>query len=151
MRSQHDTLYRLIEPAVAVLGYELVGIHFWPQGKRTLLRVYIDSNRGIAVGDCERVSHQVSGVLDVHNPISGPYTLEVSSPGLDRPLFAPSDFERFKGRRIKLRLNAPLHGRRNFSGVLMGFRDGMVLIQADDIEHSLPVALIGTARLVPEL
>lgn len=151
MRPQHDVLRRLIEPAVTVLGYDLVGIRCWPQSGKTLVRVYIDSEEGISVSDCERASHQISGVLDVYDPIPGHYTLEVSSPGLNRPLFVASDFERFKGRRIAVKLDTPLHGRRNFSGVLLGCREGVVRIHADGFEHSLPLEQIGTARLVPEL
>lgn len=151
MKSQHDALRRLIEPAVTVLGYDLVGIQYWPHGAKTLLRVYIDSDEGISVTDCEKVSHQISGVLDVSDPIPDRYTLEVSSPGLDRPLFGAGDFERFKGRRITIKLDTPLHGRRNFNGVLLGCREGVVRIHADGFEHSLPLEQISTARLVPEL
>ncbi len=151
MRPHHDELRRLIEPAVKVLGYELVGIQYWPHGAKTLLRVYIDRDEGISVADCERASHQISGVLDVYDPISGRYTLEVSSPGLNRPLFGVNDFERFKGRRITVKLDTPLHGRRNFNGVLLGCCEGVVRIHADGLEHALPLEQIGTARLVPEL
>ena len=151
MRPQHDALRRLIEPAVKVLGYDLVGIQYWAQGAKGLLRIYIDSDEGISVNDCERVSHQISGVLDVHDPIPGRYTLEVSSPGLNRPLFIASDFERFKGRRIAVKLATPLHGRRNFNGVLLGCREGVVRVHADGFEHSLPLEQIGSAQLVPEL
>lgn len=151
MRPQHDALRRLIEPAVKVLEYDLVGIELCAYGAQTLLRVYIDSKEGISVTDCERVSHQISGVLDVYDPIPGHYTLEVSSPGLNRPLFVASDFERFKGRRVTVKLDTPLHGRRNFNGLLLGCREGVVRIDADGYEHSLPLEQIGSARLVPEL
>jgi ribosome maturation factor RimP len=151
MRAQHDALRRLIEPGVRALGYDLVGIQYSPHGTNTLLRIYIDNDEGISVADCERVSHQISGVLDVYDPIPGQYTLEVSSPGLNRPLFGASDFERFKGRRITVTLDTPLKGRRNFNGMLIGCHEGVVRIHADDSEHSLPLEQIGTARLVPEL
>ncbi|MGF1613080.1 MAG: ribosome maturation factor RimP [Gammaproteobacteria bacterium] len=151
MRPQHEALQRLIEPAVKVLGYELVGIEYLPHGTQTLMRVYIDSEEGISVRDCERVSHQISGVLDVHDPIPSRYTLEVSSPGINRPLFAASDFERFKGRRVSVKLRTPLHGQRNFNGMLLGCGEGVVRVHAEGIEHLLPLEQIGTARLVPEL
>lgn len=151
MRPPHDELRQLIEPAVSVLGYDLVGIQFWSHGAKTLLRVYIDSEEGITVTDCERASYQISGVLDVYDPIPGHYTLEVSSPGLNRLLFVANDYERFKGRRITVKLDTPLHGRRNFNGVLLGCRDGIVRLHADGFEHALPLEQIGTARLVPEL
>ncbi|MDA1107374.1 MAG: ribosome maturation factor RimP [Proteobacteria bacterium] len=147
-------LQDLIEPVVTALGYELVGVVHVPQGRHSLLRVYIDSAgdsaTGITLDDCERVSHQVSGVLDVEDPLTGQYQLEVSSPGLDRPLFSVEHFVRFTGRRAKLRLHTPLHGRRNFTGVLAGVRDGQVVIVEDGAEFALPFESIDKAQLVPE-
>lgn len=155
------SLQKLIEPAIAVLGYELVGTEYLPQGKHSLLRIYIDTPDGITVEDCERVSHQVSGLLDVEDSIQGQYTLEVSSPGLDRPLFKIEHFDRFIGQQIKVRLKMPLNGQgsgqRNFTGKLLGTRDGAVLMQADMGEGSgeavqelaLPLEKIEAARLVP--
>ena len=151
MRRQERQLHALIEPAVAVLGYELVGVQYVPGGRRGLLRIYIDSEVGITLEDCEQVSHQVSGLLDVEDPIHGYYSLEVSSPGLDRPLFTPDHFRRFAGRRLKVKMNTSLSGRRNFSGVLVGYREGNVLVREDETEHALPLDLISMARLVPEV
>jgi ribosome maturation factor RimP len=143
-------LRELIEPAITALGYELVGVEFM-HGKTGVLRVYIDHPEGIGVDDCEQVSHQVSGILDVEDPIRGRYALEVSSPGLDRPLYQARDFERFAGSEVDLRLLAPLDGRRKFKGVLGGLRDGQVVVQMNDDEE-LVVALeeIDQARLVPD-
>jgi ribosome maturation factor RimP len=143
-------LRELIEPAVTALGYELVGVEF-THGKTGVLRVYIDHPEGIGVDDCEKVSHQVSGILDVEDPIRGHYALEVSSPGLDRPLYRERDFERFAGSEVDLRLLAPLDGRRRFKGVLGGLRDGQVVVRMNDDEE-LVVALeeIDQARLVPD-
>lgn len=151
------SLQKLIEPALAVLGYELVGTEYLPQGKHSLLRIYIDSTDGITLEDCERVSHQVSGLLDVEDPIQGQYTLEVSSPGMDRPLFKLEHFDRFAGKRAKLRLKLPLDGQRNFTGTLLGTRDGAVLMQTDGGEKgvvesrqlTLPLEKIEAARLIP--
>jgi ribosome maturation factor RimP len=142
-------LRELIEPAVTVLGFELVGVEFI-HGKSGLLRVYIDHPDGISVDDCQAVSHQVSGVLDVEDPIRGEYTLEVSSPGLDRPLFQARDFERFAGNQVDLRLLAPVNGRRKFKGVLGGLRDGQVVLQMDDEELVVALDEIDRARLVPD-
>lgn len=144
-------LQDLIEPVVTALGYELVGVVYVPQGRHSLLRVYIDSAVGITLDDCERVSHQVSGVLDVEDPVTGQYQLEVSSPGLDRPLFSVEHFVRFTGRCAKLRLHTPLNGRRNFTGVLSGVRDGQVVIVDDGAEFALPFESIDKAQLVPEI
>jgi len=146
-----EKLRRPIEAAVRGLGYELVGIEYLPQGRRSLLRVYIDTPEGISVDDCERVSHQVSGVLEVEEPINGHYILEVSSPGLDRPLFTADHFGRFAGNQVKLRLSLPLAGRRNFTGLLQGMRDNDVLLVQDGEELRIPLDNIEQARLVPEL
>jgi len=142
-------LRELIEPAVTVLGFELVGVEFI-HGKSGLLRVYIDHPDGIGVDDCQAVSHQVSGILDVEDPIRGEYTLEVSSPGLDRPLFQARDFERFAGNQVDVRLLAPVNGRRKFKGVLGGLRDGQVVLQMDDEELVVALDEIDRARLVPD-
>jgi len=141
----------MLEPAIRSLGYELVGVEFHTGGKGGgLLRVYIDSEDGISADDCQRVSYQVSGVLDVEDPIPGHYTLEVSSPGLDRLLFRREDFERFAGQLVKLRLAYPVEGQRRFKGRLTGLRGEQVVIEADDMEISFPFEQIEQARLVPE-
>ena len=141
----------MLEPGIRSLGYELVGVEFQSGGKGGgLLRVYIDSEDGISADDCQRVSYQVSGVLDVEDPIPGHYTLEVSSPGLDRLLFRRADFDRFAGQLVKLRLTYPIEGQRRFKGRLIGMRGEQVVIEADDTEISLPFAQVEQARLVPE-
>jgi ribosome maturation factor RimP len=141
----------MLEPGIRSLGYELVGVEFQGGGKGGgLLRVYIDSEDGISADDCQKVSYQVSGVLDVEDPIPGHYTLEVSSPGLDRLLFRPQDFERFAGQLVKVRLAYPIEGQRRFKGRLAGIRGENVVIEEDDMEISLPFDQIEQARLVPE-
>jgi len=141
----------MLEPGIRSLGYELVGVEYQSGGRGGgLLRVYIDSVDGVTADDCQKVSYQVSGVLDVEDPIPGHYTLEVSSPGLDRLLFRPEDFERFAGQQVKLRASSPVDGRRNFKGRLVGMRDGQVVIEQDDVEVSLPYEQVDQARLVPE-
>ncbi len=141
----------LLEPALQALGFELVGVEYRSGSHGGgLLRVYIDNEQGITVDDCQTVSYQVSGLLDVEDPIPGHYTLEVSSPGLDRLLFKPGDYERFAGSLVKLRLGYPLEGRRKFKGRLRGIEDGNVVIEQDGVEVSLPFDQIEQARLVPE-
>lgn len=141
----------MLEPGIRSLGYELVGVEYHGGGKGGgLLRVYIDSDDGITPDDCQKVSYQVSGVLDVEDPIPGHYTLEISSPGLDRLLFRPADFERFAGQLVKLRTTGPVEGRRNFKGRLRGLRDGRVVIEQEDGEVCLPYEQVDQARLVPE-
>ena len=152
-RMKQDPLHigDLLEPGISSMGYELVGVEFQTGGPGGgLLRVYIDSENGISADDCQKVSYQVSGVLDVEDPIKGHYTLEVSSPGLDRLLFKPEDFERFAGQLVKLRVIYPIEGQRKFKGRLLGLRDTNVVIKQDDQEISLPFDQIEQARLVPE-
>jgi ribosome maturation factor RimP len=149
MRTAPANVQNLIEPVISALGYELVGIEYLSQGRRSLLRIYIDHVDGINVHDCERVSHQVSGVLDVEDVIRGQYTLEVSSPGLDRPLFTKEQFERFIGSEVNIRLSIALDGRKKFKGVLRGIDDSNVLLFADEQEFSLPFNAIEKANLVP--
>jgi ribosome maturation factor RimP len=142
-------LKELIKPAVEALGYELVGVEFRRGRKRALLRVYIDKPDGITLDDCARVSHQVSGVLDVEDPIVEGYDLEVSSPGLDRPLFEPEHFERFAGHRVRVRMSPPVEGRRKFTGMLLGIENGQVRVDEDGIERRVPLESVSAARLVP--
>jgi ribosome maturation factor RimP len=150
MKQAPRHLQDIIEPVVESIGYELVGIEYIRQPKNNLLRLYIDSEQGITLDDCERVSGQVSAVLDVEDPIKGHYTLEVSSPGLDRPLFKPEHFQRFAGHKARVRLGVSVDGRRKFSGVLQGMDDGNVVMLVDGNEVRLPVNDIEQARLVPE-
>ncbi len=143
----------MFTPALEALGYELVGIEYLPQGRHALLRIYIDSERGITLEDCARASHQVSGVLDVEDPIQGSYSLEVSSPGLDRPLFRLEHFARFAGKPVRLRLRVPREGRRKFAGVIEGVQDGRILIRRDEEPLRLELAPdeIERANLIPEI
>ncbi|GMQ76751.1 MAG: ribosome maturation factor RimP [Gammaproteobacteria bacterium] len=150
MRDPGNRLNALIGPAVEGLGYEFVGVEYMPRRQQSLLRVYIDSGAGISLDDCARVSDQLSGLLDVENPIHGAYSLEVSSPGLDRPLFFERHFERFRGAKVRVKMGMPVAGRRNFKGTLDGCRDGDVILFQDGEEHALPLEDISTARLIPE-
>ena len=114
-------LEELLRPVIEGLGYECWGVEFRPQGKHSLLRVYIDKpKRAISVEDCENVSRQVSGVLDVEDPIQNEYTLEVSSPGMDRPLFRLEQFADYAGHQVQIRLRMAFEGRRKYQGILSG-------------------------------
>jgi ribosome maturation factor RimP len=143
-----DKVEQLIELPVESLGYELVGVEYIKGGQDTVLRIYIDAEQGISIEDCERVSHQVSGILDVEEPITSAYSLEVSSPGFDRPLFKATDFERFAGSPAKVSLKIPVNGRRNFTGVLQGFDNENILIEVDGEEYELPFSRLARARLI---
>jgi len=148
---RETALEALLEPAVSRLGYELVGVELLGRGRGMIVRLYIDREGGVSVEDCQRVSRQVSGLLDVEDPFPGPYTLEVSSPGLDRPLFKEEHFRRFAGHEVRVRTDVPLDGRRKFRGRLRGVRAGAVLLEVDGVEVALPMERIEQARLVPEL
>lgn len=132
------------------MGYELLGIEHLSQGSRSLVRIYIDSEQGITLDDCEAVSRQVSGMLDVEDPIRGQYALEVSSPGLDRPLFKREHYEQFVGHRVRIRMTLPIEGRRKFAGELAGIREDKVIVIDDEVEYELPLSGIDKANLVPE-
>ena len=148
----NEQLEALIEPVVTGLGCELWGVERLAQGKYSLLKIFIDADKGIDVEDCARVSRQVSSLLDVEDPFKGKYTLEVSSPGLDRRLFKLEQFEVFKGARVKLRLRKPYEGRRKFIGLLCGIEDEDVVLRSDDDEEILfPFAEIERANIIPEI
>ncbi|KAB7628439.1 ribosome maturation factor RimP [Alkalilimnicola sp. S0819] len=147
MAARQETLTALIEPVVEGLGYELVGLEYLPNPKNGLLRLYIDAPEGITLEDCTRVSHQVSGVLDVEDPIPGNYHLEVSSPGLDRPIFKAADYERFVGEQVRIRIQGILEGRRKFAGVLRGLEDEHVLVEEDEGLVRVPLGRIDKANL----
>ncbi len=144
-----DRLRTLVEPAVGRLGFELVDIEFI-SGQKTL-RVYIDGPNGIHVDDCARVSRQISALFDVEDPIPGQYTLEVSSPGLDRPLARREDFTRFTGFQVKIKTLTPIDGRRNFQGRLGGLSGECIVLETEETRYDLALANIEKARLVPDL
>ena len=151
MASVQDRLQAMLEPLVESMGYELVLLEFSPHKGSAMVRLFIDAPAGITLGDCEKVSREVEGQLDVEDPIPQNYRLEVSSPGLDRPLVKPAHYERFAGSVVKVQLVAPKHNRRKFQGVLKGLQNGQVVLDTADAGTVL-LALdeIERARLVPD-
>ena len=141
----------MLEPTVEALGFELWGVEYVASGKHTLLRLYIDAEQGITVDNCAAVSEQVSAVMDVEDPISSEYTLEVSSPGMDRLLFKLSQYPAYVGEWVELRLRSPFEGRRKFRGVLKGIEGDEVVIHVDDHEYLLPHSAIEKARVQPRI
>jgi len=139
----------MLAPVVEALGYQCWGVEFISQGKHSLLRIYIDSADGILVEDCEKVSRQISGVLDVEDPIASEYTLEVSSPGMDRPLFTLEQFAAHAGEQVKIKLRSPFDGRRNFQGILRGTEEQDVVVLVDDHEYLLPIDSVDKANIIP--
>lgn len=143
-----EKLQQLLQPEVEALGYVLWGIVYLPQGKHGLLRVYIDHADGIGIEDCEKVSRQISSVLDVEDPISGEYALEVSSPGLDRSLFTVAQYQQFVGSTIAVRLGVAQNGRRKFQGVLLAADESTIRLQVEALEVSIPFDHIEQGQIV---
>lgn len=143
-----DALIKIIAPVVTGLGYEFWGCELLTSSSQKL-RIYIDRNEGIDVEDCATVSRQVSAVLDVEDPISGEYVLEVSSPGIDRPLFYWEQYQRYIGERIKLRTKMPVAGRRNFAGRLTAVEENRICMLLEDQEVTLECDNISRAKLDP--
>jgi len=142
-------LWGLLQPVVTGLGYELVGIERVSLRSGSLLRIYADKESGITVEDCVRISEQVGGLLDVSGAIANRYTLEVSSPGLDRRLFVREHYEKFRGRQVKMRLLRTVNGRRKLLGTLAGIEGDDVAVLVEGELFRVPLDLVEVARLVP--
>ncbi len=146
-----DRLNELLEPIVNDLGYELVYLELVGDGNDRILRLFIDHAEGIGLEDCEVVSREVSATMDVEDPISGNYRLEVSSPGLDRPLAKAEHFEQFAGQEVRVQMQFPIEGRRRFRGRILGVEAEVVRLDVDGVEVELTIAGMERARLVPNL
>ena len=153
MQGKAEQIQALLAPTVASLGLELLGVEFVPSGHSALLRLYIDApGRLVGIEDCEAASREVSALLDVEDPIESEYTLEVSSPGVDRPLFSVEQFARFLGEEAKVQLRLPQDGRRRMAGRIVAAADGRVTLAVEGIgELSVAMENIEKARLVPDL
>lgn len=151
MASKEQQIQQMLEPTVAALGFDLWGVEYLSQGRHSVLRVYIEHEKGISVDDCAAVSEQISGVLDVEDPITGEYTLEVSSPGMDRLLFKLEQFPAYVGEWVELRLRSAFEGRRKFKGIIKGIEGEDVVVHVDDHEYLLPHSVIEKARVQPRI
>ena len=151
MRGVAPAIRERLESGVQALGFELVDVELMGGRHHKTLRVYIDGPQGVTVDDCADVSRQLSAILDVENPFPGAYTLEISSPGLDRPLVTPADFRRFQGATVKVRLSSPLDGRRNFTGRLLESSAEAIVVEVDNERFTLRLDTIERARLVPQV
>ena len=141
----------MFEPVIESMDYELVGVELTGSGNGTILRIYIDAEKGITVDDCQAVSYQVSGILDVEDPLHNHYTLEVSSPGLDRPLVKPEHFEKYTGELVKIRSTEAVLGRKNFKGILESYDGEYLYVAVDNEVYEIPFDLVEKANLVPIL
>ena len=145
-----DKVFSIINPIVIDMGYELLGIEYVASGRYSILRLYIDCEEGIGVNDRETVSRQVSSIMDVEDPIIGQYNLEVSSPGIERPLFVIAHYQRFLGNDICLRTYRPIDGRRNFTGCIgsVGETTNTIELVTELGPVTLDIDLIEKANLV---
>ena len=145
-----DKLFSIIDPIVIDMGYELLGIEYVASGKYSILRLYIDCEEGIGVNDCETVSRQVSSIMDVEDPISGQYNLEVSSPGIERPLFVIAHYQRFLGYDVRLRTYRPIDGKRNFTGSIgsVGETNNTIELVTELGPVTVDIGLIEKANLI---
>lgn len=148
MATRSETIQAIVEPVINALGCRLWGIEFLGQGRHTLLRIYLDKPGGVNIEDCAEVSRQISGILDVEEPISSEYTLEVSSPGMDRVLFTLEQFREYTGSTVKLRLSESFEGRRSFVGVLDSVLEDEVVVIAGEDRYVFPFELIEKANIV---
>lgn len=140
----------MLRPAVDATGKELLGVEFVSAGKHSILRVFIDHEQGITVDDCAEVSHSVSAILDVEDPISTEYNLEVSSPGLDKPLFSLAHYQEVIGEVVNIKLNMPLNGRRKFKGELTAIENDVLVVVVDGESYELIFSNIDKGNLVPQ-
>lgn len=150
MKTSVELVTNLVGSTISALGLELWGIEHVAQGKFSLLRIYIEREEGVSIEDCEKVSRQVSALLDVEEPISGEFTLEVSSPGLDRPLFNVGQFEQFTGSEVRVRTSTPVEGRRKFKGLIEGVSGEVVSVQVEGKIFQLQQSDIEKANIVFE-
>ncbi|MEM1143502.1 MAG: ribosome maturation factor RimP [Pseudomonadota bacterium] len=148
MSAREKRILSLLEPAVRGLGFDLWGLEL-QRGKRTsLLRVFIDAPQGVQVEDCARVSEQVGMVLEVEEVLAGEYTLEVSSPGIDRRLFSLEQYSAYVGEMLEVKLRAPFEGRRKFKGVLRAIEGDDIVLHVDENEYLLPYTGIDRANVI---
>ena len=150
MAARAEVLQEIIEPVIKALGFQLWGIEYIGQGRHTLLRIYIDKEGGINIEDCAEASRHISSILDVEDPISSEYTLEVSSPGLDRILFTLEQFQAHLGQVIKVRLTEGFAGRRNFSGALKNIANEEIVLIVGEEEFTIPYELVEKASIVSD-
>ena len=148
-RARPEEIEALIAPLVTALDCALWGVELNMQARHSVLRIYIDREEGVSVEDCEAVSRRVSAVLDVEEPLPGNYTLEVSSPGMDRILFRLEQYAESIGETVDVRLTRPFEGRRRLTGQLAGVEDDEIVLRVDEDEYLLPLDWIQRARIVP--
>jgi len=147
--AKNDEIQALIEPVIVGMGFTLWGIEYLRNGKFSTLRIFIDHEQGIHVDHCAEVSRQVGAILDVEDPITGNYSLEVSSPGMDRSLFTIEQYAAYAGEWVEIKLRHAFEGRKNFKGVLAGVEDENVVVSVEGVEFLLPIESVDRGRVIP--
>jgi ribosome maturation factor RimP len=145
-----DDIERLLEPIIESMGYELWGCEYLAQGRHSLLRVYIDKEGGVGIADCEQASRQISALLDVEDPIPGHYSLEVSSPGVPRPIFRQAQYHRYIGQVIHLKTFKPVLGKRKFIGTILSVSDAAFVLDMGGLQQEFNFSDIVKANLTGE-
>lgn len=153
MRNLDPVLHERLEKLISSMGYELIGYEMQPQGRQMMFRIYIDKLNGVTIDDCSLVSHQVSAMLDVEGPIQSRYILEVSSPGIDRPLFTIEHYRKNIGRRVKIRLYSAINNRRQYKGELLRVEENEIFLLVDGTEHEIKFTFsdVEKANLIGEV
>lgn len=147
---QENKIEQLIKPLIEEMGYELWGCEYLAQGRHSLLRIYIDNAAGIGIDDCQQVSHEVSALLDVEDPIMGHYSLEVSSPGIPRPLFHSWQYQRYIGEPVQIKLYHPVEGKRKYVGEIESANESEIVLKVNEIQQHFSVSNIVKANLIKE-
>ncbi|MFQ6370104.1 ribosome maturation factor RimP [Shewanella sp. YIC-542] len=148
MATLESKLEEMLQPTIAALGYQLWGLEFVKAGKHSTLRLFIDSEQGINIEDCANASRQVSALLDVEDPIASEYTLEVSSPGLDRPLFTAEQYQMYPGEEVKIQLTMPVAGSRNLKGTVLRVEGQMIVLNVSGNELTIALDNIRKGNLI---
>jgi|TARA_B110000467_G_scaffold1059_1_gene871 ribosome maturation factor RimP len=146
-----QSVTELIEPGLLADGLELVDVEFKKEGKNWILRIYIDREGGVTLADCQKVSRLAGDLIEVEEVIEPVYTLEVSSPGLNRVLKKEKDFLKYSGKKIYVQCHAPMDGRKKFTGILTGFIDQSIHLEVDGQHYTIPLNLVAKANLVIEI
>lgn len=150
MASLEQRLIEMIQQPIETLGFELIGVEYI-RSRQSILRIFIDHEDGITVDNCAEVSHQVSAVLDVEDPITAAYTLEVSSPGMDRPLFTLEHYKQFITHQITFSLRIPVMNRRNWKGKITQVENEMITVDVEGVPHQFAFGNIQKANIVPQI
>ena len=145
-----QSVTELIEPGLLAKGLELVDVEFKKEGKNWVLRIYIDREGGVTLEDCQKVSRLAGDLIEVENVIEPVYTLEVSSPGLNRVLKKEKDFLKYSGKKINVQCHTPIDGKKKFTGILTGFIDQSIHLEVDGQQYKIPLSLVAKANLVIE-